>query len=607
MFPLFRLKPVIFLLKCIFCYVIISKSCINFKISHFNRRVYEYSQKEQLSTILLLEENMKKYKKLITSMLTLLIFTSSICQIQTLAKTASPTIVKNILIYEGTSKTVKLKPNGSTIKRVKWVQSNQNLSLKVLSRTRYKITAKKSGTTKLTAKVIYRSKNTTHTKNLVCKVFMPKKNMTTSTPVTTTAPTATTSTTPSASAVPTSSPTVTACVLDSSAPLKASIAPGVLDSSEALQPPVSPTPLVSCEPLSETPTTILTPPNNTNTLYITGVPQNTATPVPATHKPVITDTPVYASLTPTATNAPVYTSPAPTATNTPVYVSLAPTATNTPVYTTLTATPASTPTHATQTPNLSTPLPLDDSICEDTVVLAQYEYADSTKTTITKCLNRETATKAVIPSTVTTIESHAFSDCRALTTVIIQHGVVSIGASAFANCTQLESIVLPNSVKDIGTFAFFNCNKLTKVTLPNTITTLSLGIFSNCYQLENLVLPASLTTIDYYAFSNCYSLRDVIFSNGLTCINGGAFQNCISLTNVRLPNSLTAIGFKIFEGCNQLLTVTIPDHADTTTKLALDKLSSIFEGCTNLCCISWKGQNYGNAESFRNAVLSITL
>lgn len=568
MFPLFRLKPVIFLLKCIFCYVIISKSCINFKISHFNRRVYEYSQKEQLSTILLLEENMKKYKKLITSMLTLLIFTSSICQIQTLAKTASPTIVKNILIYEGTSKTVKLKPNGSTIKRVKWVQSNQNLSLKVLSRTRYKITAKKSGTTKLTAKVIYRSKNTTHTKNLVCKVFMPKKNMTTSTPVTTTAPTATTSTTPSASAVPTSSPTVTACVLDSSAPLKASIAPGVLDSSEALHPPVSPTPLVSCEPLSETPTTILTPPNNTNTLYITAVPQNTATPVPATHKPVIT---------------------------------------NTPVYTTLTATPASTPTHATQTPNLSTPLPLDDSICEDTVVLAQYEYADSTKTTITKCLNRETATKAVIPSTVTTIESHAFSDCRALTTVIIQHGVVSIGASAFANCTQLESIVLPNSVKDIGTFAFFNCNKLTKVTLPNTITTLSLGIFSNCYQLENLVLPASLTTIDYYAFSNCYSLRDVIFSNGLTCINGGAFQNCISLTNVRLPNSLTAIGFKIFEGCNQLLTVTIPDHADTTTKLALDKLSSIFEGCTNLCCISWKGQNYGNAESFRNAVLSITL
>lgn len=568
MFPLFRLKPVIFLLKCIFCYVIISKSCINFKISHFNRRVYEYSQKEQLSTILLLEENMKKYKKLITSMLTLLIFTSSICQIQTLAKTASPTIVKNILIYEGTSKTVKLKPNGSTIKRVKWVQSNQNLSLKVLSRTRYKITAKKSGTTKLTAKVIYRSKNTTHTKNLVCKVFMPKKNMTTSTPVTTTAPTATTSTTPSASAVPTSSPTVTACVLDSSAPLKASIAPGVLDSSEALQTPVSPTPLVSCEPLSETPTAILTPPNNTNTLYITAVPQNTATPVPATHKPVIT---------------------------------------NTPVYTTLTTTPASTPAHATQTPNLSTPLPLDDSICEDTVVLAQYEYADSTKTTITKCLNRETATKAVIPSTVTTIESHAFSDCRALTTVIIQHGVVSIGASAFANCTQLESIVLPNSVKDIGTFAFFNCNKLTKVTLPNTITTLSLGIFSNCYQLENLVLPASLTTIDYYAFSNCYSLRDVIFSNGLTCINGGAFQNCISLTNVRLPNSLTAIGFKIFEGCNQLLTVTIPDHADTTTKLALDKLSSIFEGCTNLCCISWKGQNYGNAESFRNAVLSITL
>ena len=316
MFPLFRLKPVIFLLKCIFCYVIISKSCINFKISHFNRRVYEYSQKEQLSTILLLEENMKKYKKLITSMLTLLIFTSSICQIQTLAKTASPTIVKNILIYEGTSKTVKLKPNGSTIKRVKWVQSNQNLSLKVLSRTRYKITAKKSGTTKLTAKVIYRSKNTTHTKNLVCKVFMPKKNMTTSTPVTTTAPTATTSTTPSASAVPTSSPTVTACVLDSSAPLKASIAPGVLDSSEALQPPVSKTPLVSCEPLSETPTTILTPPNNTNTLYITAVPQNTATPVPATHKPVITETPVYASLT---------------------------------------ATPASTPTHATQTPNLSTP------------------------------------------------------------------------------------------------------------------------------------------------------------------------------------------------------------------------------------------------------------
>ena len=67
-----------------------------------------------------------------------------------------------------------------------------------------------------------------------------------------------------------------------------------------------------------------------------------------------------------------------------------------------------------------------------------------------------------IPSSVITIEAHAFQDNQ-LTSVIIPDGVTTIGQAAFAG-NKLASVTIPNSVTVIGFGAFAN-NNLTSITI----------------------------------------------------------------------------------------------------------------------------------------------
>ncbi len=69
----------------------------------------------------------------------------------------------------------------------------------------------------------------------------------------------------------------------------------------------------------------------------------------------------------------------------------------------------------------------------------------------------------IIPNSVTTIGSSAFSGCSGLTSITIPNSVTSIGSSAFEYCSGLTSVTIPNSVTSIGNYAFNNCVGLTYV------------------------------------------------------------------------------------------------------------------------------------------------
>ncbi|MDR1840139.1 MAG: leucine-rich repeat domain-containing protein [Treponema sp.] len=94
----------------------------------------------------------------------------------------------------------------------------------------------------------------------------------------------------------------------------------------------------------------------------------------------------------------------------------------------------------------------------------------------------------VIPSSVTSIEDLAFSQCESLTSVIISSSVTSIGEQAFASCRNLTSVTIPSSVTSIGVMAFADCRNLTSVTIPSSVTSIGLSVFWDCDSLASVTL-----------------------------------------------------------------------------------------------------------------------
>ena len=138
----------------------------------------------------------------------------------------------------------------------------------------------------------------------------------------------------------------------------------------------------------------------------------------------------------------------------------------------------------------------------------------------------------IIPSSVTSIGSDAFSFCTSLTSIEIPSSVTSIGSEAFNYCTSLTSIEIPSSVTSIGDYAFRSCTSLTSIEIPSSVTSIGNGAFYHCTSLTSIEIPSSVTRIYDYAFEGCTSLTSVEIPSSVTSIGGWAFEDCTSLTSV---------------------------------------------------------------------------
>lgn len=121
-------------------------------------------------------------------------------------------------------------------------------------------------------------------------------------------------------------------------------------------------------------------------------------------------------------------------------------------------------------------------------------YDDSTD----KILVAYTGTEIdlTLPSGITQINQHAFSECSSLTSVTIPNSVTSIGYWAFENCNSLTSVTIPDSVTTIGDYAFFGCSSLTSVPIGNSVTGIGESAFFGCSSLKQLILfPSSPPTL----------------------------------------------------------------------------------------------------------------
>ena len=138
----------------------------------------------------------------------------------------------------------------------------------------------------------------------------------------------------------------------------------------------------------------------------------------------------------------------------------------------------------------------------------------------------------IIPNSVTTIESSAFSGCSSLTSINIPDSVTSIGYNAFSDCSSLKSVTIGNGVTSIGSSAFSDCSRLTSVNLGNSVMTIGYNAFYNCDSLESINIPNCVKSIGSSAFENCSSLKSVTIGNGVTSIENGAFESCYNLASV---------------------------------------------------------------------------
>ena len=159
--------------------------------------------------------------------------------------------------------------------------------------------------------------------------------------------------------------------------------------------------------------------------------------------------------------------------------------------------------------------------------------------------NIKTLTEVTIPKSVETA-SHAFSGDVNLKKVIFEDGIVTI-PSDILNNTGLEEIVLPSSVKTIGSYAFSNNKSLEKIYLLDGVRQIEEGAFSGNSKLSVVELPETLTEISRYVFSDTPSLTHINLPSGITNIGTGAFEHS-GLTSIELPKELTEIGRSAFSG-----------------------------------------------------------
>lgn len=225
-----------------------------------------------------------------------------------------------------------------------------------------------------------------------------------------------------------------------------------------------------------------------------------------------------------------------------------------------------------------------------------YDSRDNCNAIIHTSLNQivRACNSTVIPSSVNSINSWAYSGCNGITSLNIPNNVLYIYDEAFIDCKNLASVNLPSTMNTIGKGVFENCSALTSLTIPASVVLIGEGILSGCSSLESIVvesenqrydsrdncnaiitkidnnsyypakpanvmiqgcknttIPGTVTTIAKNAFKNC-PITDIEITEGVEEIETAGFNFCTSLKTVTLPTTLKKIGVYGFNGCSGL-------------------------------------------------------
>lgn len=83
--------------------------------------------------------------------------------------------------------------------------------------------------------------------------------------------------------------------------------------------------------------------------------------------------------------------------------------------------------------------------------------------------------------------------------VIIPDGVLEIGNNAFTN-SDITEVILPESVHTIGSFAFSECSRLRQISLPMGLEEIKERAFSGCSSLKKIFIPSNAAKLGVSIF-----------------------------------------------------------------------------------------------------------
>ncbi len=186
-------------------------------------------------------------------------------------------------------------------------------------------------------------------------------------------------------------------------------------------------------------------------------------------------------------------------------------------------------------------------------------------------------TRALIPSSVTSVENAAFYNCVKLAHVKIPSSVKRLGDTMFYGNTSLDEVEWDTTSPSVMGKMCFAYSGVTRMTIPEGLEYIPSGMFYGCGNLKSVTFPSSVKYAEDDIFTWSIGLESVTFQEGIESLGENAFYLCESLEEVTLPNSIKSIGEGFCYGCKSLKKLTLGKALRSLPGFAFTGCESITE------------------------------